>query len=368
MTSTGSTLAVNRQERIEKVQQVTRQNNWDALLVLNAADIRWLTGINSTNMAMVVNDKEAMIVTDFRYVAEAEALGTFDVRKVNQALYSDLGRVIGDLMIQGVVAYSPSAISHRSFLSLTETIPDGVTLRSSDNAVGVLRMVKDASEIEILKRASALLEPAYADVMSQGIVGRTEREVAWLLERHTRDAGAQHASFDFIVASGTNGAFAHHTPGPDVIGPGTLVTIDMGVVVDGYCSDCTRTFATGDLPDELSTIYDVTLRAQKAALAAVGPGAVCSHLDSIARDIIDAAGYGDKFGHSLGHGVGIDIHEEPRLSQHSNVVLEPGMVVTVEPGIYLPGVGGVRIEDLVVVTETGHEVLTGYTKELVTVG
>jgi len=205
-------------------------------------------------------------------------------------------------------------------------------------------------------------------VAERGLVGRTEADVAWQIKEELHRLGAEGESFPAIVAGGPNGALAHAIPGERRIGPGELVVIDMGARVDGYCSDITRTFATGDPDDELRRIYDVVLAAQLAGLAAVAPGVTGREADAAARDVIEAAGYGEHFGHGTGHGVGLEIHEEPRLSRRAAERLEPGMVVTVEPGIYLEGRAGVRIEDSVLVTVTGAEALTRFPKELTVVG
>jgi len=201
----------------------------------------------------------------------------------------------------------------------------------------------------------------------QGLAGRTEREVALALENEMRRLGAQEPSFSSIVASGERGALPHAVPTGVPIPRGTLVTLDIGAQLDGYCSDCTRTWATGELPDDLAEAYALVLRAQEAALAAVRPGPAGSEVDAVARRIIEEAGHGEHFGHGLGHGVGLEIHEAPRLARTADAALVAGNVVTVEPGVYLPGRGGVRIEDLVVVTADGHDVLSATTKELLTV-
>lgn len=372
--ATPSTSTIFR--RLEAVQRHLASNGWDAAVVLSGADIKWLTGLSSSNAAMVFTSESAnggsaggastTIVTDFRYVAEAQALGV-DVRQVAQGLYSDLGSIVSELMGSGTVAYEPSALSHRAFLQFTGELESDVVLRSTEGIVASLREVKDAAEVAAIARAAELLHGAYSLVEREGLIGRSERDVAWAIERHLREAGASALSFDSIVAGGTNGAFPHHSPSADLIPEGTLVTIDIGCVVDGYCSDCTRTFATGELSPQLQEIYDVTLAAQVASLAAVQAGAVCRDIDSIARTIIKDAGYGDNFGHGLGHGVGMQVHEGPRLSQAApeNATLVAGNVVTVEPGIYVPEVGGVRIEDLVVVRDGGHDCLTSFPKNLI---
>jgi Xaa-Pro aminopeptidase len=362
LTGTGTT--VDTSLRLERLRTTIAQEGWAGLVVLESADIRWLTGLQSSNAAVVVTPSRTVVATDFRYVAEAESLG-LEVAKIEQSMWQDLGKVAGGLAAGGSLAYPPASLSHRAFLQFTDALPENVSLRAADGVVAKLRVVKDAGEIEKVRAAAALLEGAYELVRGLGLEGRTEAEVAWAIERDLRERGASALSFESIVAGGTNGAYPHHTPGMDTIPADTLVTIDIGCIVDGYCSDCTRTFAVGNPSDELRAAYDLTLRAQEASLAAVKPGAHGRDIDAVARDLITSEGHGDHFGHGLGHGVGIEIHEAPRLSRTSEDTLEAGMVVTVEPGVYLPGAGGVRIEDLVVVTADGHEVLTGFTKQLV---
>lgn len=361
------TRAANYTSRLARVRSLLDEHGWAGALILNSSDIRYLTGLKSSNAVLVVTHDAAHVATDFRYVAEASAIGGLTVHDLEQTLYRKLGESLGAWVGSGAIAYEPTELTHKSFLQMTERLSDNVLLRAVESIVGSLREVKDSVELAAIRRAAAILDDAYSMVAEQGLVGKSERDVVWAIERTMREAGADGLAFDLIVASGHNGAFPHHSPTSDSIERGTLVTIDIGCLFDGYCSDCTRTFSTGDLPSQLEEIYNVTLGAQTAALAAVQPGAVCKDIDAVARDYIADAGFGDYFGHGLGHGVGIDVHEGPRLNRLSQTRLEPGMVVTVEPGIYLPDVGGVRIEDLVIVTESGCEILTGYTKELVVV-
>lgn len=359
--------SVNLERRMAGARERIASEGWAALLVLDLVDIAYLTGLESSNAALVLTPSAAVLVTDFRYAEEARSRG-LDVRRVDQALYQELGQILGEIVSDGALAYSPAALTHRAFLQLTEGLPEGVTLRAAEGVVAELRKVKDPGELDAIRRAATLLEGAYAEVVvGEGLSGKRERDVVWAIERYLRDNGADAMSFDGIVAGGPNGAFPHHSPGGDVIPHDTLVTIDIGCMVDGYCSDCTRTFAVGDPGEQLRAIYAVVLDAQLAALAAVRPGALGQQVDAVAREMIAAAGFGDAFGHGLGHGVGREIHEGPRLMRTSTETLERGNVVTVEPGIYLPDVGGVRIEDLVVVTDDGCECLTNFPKELTTV-
>jgi Xaa-Pro aminopeptidase len=303
-------------------------------------------------------------VTDFRYVEQAKAeVGDFDREQGPQELYAALQT------LEGVerLGFDDAHLSVKTHGRLRELLP-GVELVPASGLVEGVRAVKEPGEILRIGAAAALVDEIYGWLLELGLVGRTERDVAIALEHEMRLRGASGPSFDSIVASGTHGALPHATPRDVAIAADTLVTIDIGAVLDGYCSDCTRTWATGEnVPEALEEIYALTLRAQVTALDAVRPGPLGSEVDAVARDIIDAAGHADHFGHGLGHGVGIVTHEAPRLARSGTTALEAGNVVTVEPGVYLPGVGGVRIEDLVAVTETGRDVLSKTTKELLTV-
>jgi len=243
----------------------------------------------------------------------------------------------------------------------------GVDLFPTAGLVESLRAVKDPDEIAAIRRAGAFSDEIFGALARERFTGRTERELAWWIEKSFREAGADAVSFDTVVAAGETGSSPHAVPGDRVVEPGVLVTVDSGCVVDGYCSDCTRTFAVGDVPERLAGIHALCLEAQLAGLAAVGPGVSGRDADAASRVQIEAAGLGWAYGHGLGHGVGIEIHEGPVLRPESTDVLEPGNVVTVEPGIYLPDDAGVRIEDLVLVTDDGCERLTQFSKKLLTV-
>jgi Xaa-Pro aminopeptidase len=239
---------------------------------------------------------------------------------------------------------------------------------AAGNLVEELRAVKDAREVEAIREAAKLADAALSTVLESGLAGRTELEVAGQLEAEMRSLGAEEPSFPSIVASGPHGALPHAEPRDVTIDPGVLVTIDWGAKLDGYHSDCTRTFATGELSDEATQVYELVLDAQARASEAVRAGAGAKEVDAASRAPIAAAGHGDHYGHGLGHGVGLEIHEAPRLAPSSNDTLAAGNVVTVEPGVYVPGEHGVRIEDLVVVSDEGCEVLSSLSKELQTVG
>jgi Xaa-Pro aminopeptidase len=250
-----------------------------------------------------------------------------------------------------------------------ETLRSGrLDLTPTSGVVEALRAVKDPDEIDATRRAALAAERAFEALTAETWVGRSERELAWRLRQLMHAHGVDHPSFDAVIATGANASRPHAEPGDAIVGEHTLVVADFGAQVDGYCSDCTRTLATGkNLSKELRRAYAVCLEAQLAACEGIRPGMTGHEADAIARRIIVDAGFGDEFGHGLGHGVGVAIHEAPRLAEESEDVLEPGNVVTIEPGIYLPGVGGVRIEDLAVVGDDGVELLTSFPKELTSV-
>jgi Xaa-Pro aminopeptidase len=340
----------------------------DALLVTSRANIRYLTGFGGTNGVVLVRPDGATLLTDFRYTERAAPLEAYMTvlqveRDVMKAACEHLAELVPGAQRIGFESAHMTVAQHDRLAAAAPGSPVATT-----GAVERLREVKDADEQEAVRRSAALIQPVLEQVAAAGLVGRSERDVAWSIQEAFHGLGAEGLSFPSIVAAHEHGAQPHAEPGSEPIGADTFVTIDLGCVLDGYCSDCTRTFATGPVAQRLRDAYDVCLEAQLAAVEAIRPGLSGKDADAIARGIIDGAGFGEHFGHPLGHGVGLDVHEDPRLSAVSPATLEPGMVVTVEPGIYLPGLGGVRIEDLVIVTGNGCERLTGYPKELTTLG
>ncbi len=350
--------------RADRVSKRASARGLDALLVTDPINLRYVTGFTGSNGLAVVGDGIRRFVTDFRYVEQAKLeVPDFDRELAATNLYDALG------FTRGVLGFDDASMPVRTHAQLLEKLPEGVELVAAAGIVEEERAIKEPGEIERIAASAAIVDDIYGWILERGLVGRTERDVAVALEHEMRLRGASGPSFGSIVASGENGALPHAQPRDVEIGRDTLVTIDIGARLDGYCSDCTRTYATGPLPDDLAEAYDLVLRAQLASLAAVAPGPTGHEIDAVARDIIAAAGHADHFGHGLGHGVGLQGHEAPRLSRAgSDTALAPGHVVTVEPGVYLPGRGGVRIEDLVVVTASGHDVLSLTTKELLTVG
>jgi len=335
----------------------------DALLVSKLVNVRWLTGFSGSNAAAVVGPEARRFVTDFRYLTQAaDQLEAGWETEIATDLLQRVADGIGDAPLR--LGFDDEDLSVRLHAKLAEALPDNVELFAAGGAVESLRAVKDAGEIDAIRAAARLADAALEDVLAGGLAGRTEREIALEIEFAIRRRGAQGVSFSPIVAAGEHGALPHAEPRDVPIPSGTLVVVDWGAQLDGYASDCTRTFATGELDSRDRTIYELVLRAQQEALAAARPGPTGREVDAIARAIIDAAGHAEHFGHGLGHGVGIEVHEAPRLSKQGNDVLAAGNVVTVEPGVYVPGAIGVRIEDLVVITEDGSEVLSGLRKKL----
>jgi Xaa-Pro aminopeptidase len=332
----------------------------EPLLVTHGVNVRYLTGFSSSNAALLVEPERVRLFTDFRYVDAARAVAGVELVETKRSLMAALAE-----LLDGRIGFEATAVSYASW----ETLRDGgLDLVPRQGLVEALRAVKDDGELDALRRAGEITSRAYERFAEERFVGRTERELAWRLDDLFHEFGADAPSFETIIASGPNSARPHARPTDRKVQAGETVVIDAGAQVDGYCADCTRTFATGPLPDELRDAYVATSDGQLAGLAAVRAGVTGVDADAAARDRIESAGYGDKFGHGLGHGVGLDVHEAPRLSRESSDTLVADNVVTVEPGIYLEGLGGIRIEDLVIVTDDEPEILTTSTKDLVEVG
>jgi Xaa-Pro aminopeptidase len=345
--------------RADRLDALLADRELDALVVTNLVNVRYLTGYTGTNGVCVVGGGRRVFLTDFRYVTQAEReVAGFDREQGRQDLLEDAAA-----HLSGRVGFEDFTMTVRQHERLSGFVGDGTELVPAGRVVEGLRRVKEDGELERIRAAAALADEVLAGVPERGLVGRSEREVALELEAEIRRRGAE-PSFPAIVAGAANGALPHAQPGADAIPAGTLVVVDMGARLDGYCSDCTRTFATGPISDEAAAVYDLVLTTQVATLAEVRPGAVCSEVDGFARERIAAAGHGERFGHGLGHGVGLEVHELPTLSRTDGGELEAGNVVTVEPGVYVPERFGVRIEDLVVVTADGAEILSSFPKEL----
>jgi Xaa-Pro aminopeptidase len=349
--------------RVERLRAELDALGAETFLATNPSSVRYLTGLDSSNAGVLVGRGSVVVLTDGRYLEAARALDGVEVLPLDRDLLADLGERLATVA-QSPVAFESDTVTVAGLESLSA---NGTTLVPAKGVVLRLRAVKDEGELDAILRAADVTNTVYERLAGEALVGRTEADVAWWVEHAFHEEGADGAAFDTIVASGPNAALPHHHPGSRVIGPGETVIVDAGALVDGYRADCTRTFATGPLPDDLQRAYELCREAQEAALGAVRPGAAGADLDAIARSAIEESGIAPVL-HGLGHGVGIEIHELPVLRPTSTDVLASGNVVTIEPGVYLAGRGGVRIEDLVVVTDDGCDVLTTFTKDLVTLG
>lgn len=332
----------------------------EPLLVTTPVNVRYLTGFESTNAALLVEPGRTVLFADFRYAEGARKVAGVEFLEVERAL------------IRGVVPHLPRLVAfepaHMTYAWWEHLRDAGLDLVPRAGVVERLRAVKDAAELTAIRAATEITNKAFRRIAEEPFVGRSERELAFRFDQIQQDLGAHGPAFPTVVASGPNGAIPHTHSGERVIERDETIVVDAGATVDGYASDCTRTFATGPLPEVLASAYEAVLEAQLRGVRAVRAGRTGRAVDEEARATIEAAGYGERFGHGLGHGVGLMVHEAPTLRPESEDTLVDGNVVTVEPGVYLPGIGGVRIEDLVVVRNGAPEILTSYTKDLVTVG
>lgn len=335
------------------------------LLVTDLANVRYLTGYVGSNGVALIAPTRRLLFTDSRYIVAArrQCQGV-EVVLAGRDLQERIGEAVQGLGSDVRIAIEADELTITRRDRLAAALGPDVEMVPTSGLVEELRAIKDEGEIALLREASRIADLAFEWLRGADLVGRTEKDLAWDIEGLIRREGAEGPSFPIIVAAGANGARPHAVPSADPIAASTLLVVDMGAVLGGYHSDCTRTYATGPVDGRLAEIHAVCLAAQQAAVAAVRPGISGGDLDAVARDMIRGAGYGEAFGHGLGHGVGLNIHEGPGLRPGVEQLLEPGMAITVEPGIYLDGVGGVRIEDLVIVTAQGGEVLTGTAREM----
>jgi Xaa-Pro aminopeptidase len=341
--------------RVERLRATLEE----PLLVTTQVNIRYLAGFDSDNAALLVRPDGLALYTDFRYIEAARAVEGVELVQTGRNLFADLAQ-----RLSGRIGFEADDVTYAEY----ETLATGGFIPVPHRrVVETLRMEKDDDELAAIRRAAEITSETFDRLTHEPFAGRTERDVADWIEATFRQLGGTGLSYDTIVASGPNAALPHAVPGERVIGEGETVIVDASPMVEGYCCDCTRTFATGELPDELRRAYEVTHEAQAAGLRAIRAGATTRAADGAARRVIDDAGFGNAFGHGLGHGVGLLVHEPPYVNQESEDALAARQVVTCEPGIYLGGRGGIRIEDLVVVTDAGPEVLTTPTKDLVVV-
>jgi Xaa-Pro aminopeptidase len=355
-------------QRADRLAQRVEALELDLLLVTYLVNVRYMTGFTGTNGACLVGPRHRSFLTDFRYIERAKReVPDFDRVRGRDDLLEAVAEIAAGT--GGRLGYDDVHMTVRAREKLAEKVGEAAELVPSGGLVEELRAVKDGQEVEAIRASARIADEVYGWLISEhGLVGHTERDVALALERRAQDIGADGVSFPPIVASGDNGALPHATARRDAtIARDVLVVVDFGCVLDSYCSDCTRTFATGEVGDEAGRTYELVRSAQEQALGAARAGADVRAVDRVARDMIEQAGDGERFGHGLGHGVGLEVHEAPRLAPSASGTLQAGNVVTIEPGVYVPERFGVRIEDLVVVTDDAPEVLTAIPKELVSV-
>ena len=352
-------------ERLSRLRDFLREKKADAVVVNKEVDLHYFSGFRGDDSLLLVSAKEALLVTDSRYTEQAaQEAPLFEIVEQKDGL---LARAAELVKAHGwkVLAFEGNAMVYDRFVKLRELLGADATLESSVD-LGELRMVKDAEEIACIKKAAEIGDEAFSDILGFLRPGVSEREVAVRLESTMRRLGSERPAFTTIVASGKRGSLPHGVATEKLIVSGEFVTMDFGAVYRGYHSDMTRTVCVGRASDAQRVLYRTVLDAQELGVLLVMPGASGKAVDAAVRGRLEDAGYGKYFGHGLGHSLGLEIHEEPRLSRTSNCEhLLPGMIVTVEPGVYLPGKGGLRIEDTVLVTETGGLPLTLSSKRLI---
>ena len=339
--------------RCDKFVQSFKSKGMDAVLVHRDENMRYLTGYTGEG-SIFICEAEVVIITDFRYTEQAERQSPEARVVMTKAGYPEKDAVLELTAAHGVkvLGVESDFLSHDRYEALNLHLP-GVELASAAGIAEDLRLIKDASEIESIQKSAAIACRAFENILDKIRPGMTERQVQIMLDYEMLTLGSEGNAFSTIAAAGPNGSLPHAVPSDRPIQSGELLTLDFGAKVNGYCSDMTRTVGVGKVSHELREIYDLVYEAHMASLEAVRPGAVCGDIDKIARDIIDAR-FPGTFGHSLGHGVGLFIHEQPRVAMGVQTVLETGHVITIEPGVYIPGLGGCRIEDMAILTSDGY--------------
>lgn len=351
-------------EKIEKLRALMEKKNLDAFIVTSAQNRRYISGFTGSAGLLIITKSKQLFITDFRYMEQAtEQAPDFEIIEHKQSIIQEAA---AQLLKEGA---QQAGFEHEDVtFALYQQFQNAVhaDLIPASGLIEELRLIKSEAELAIMKTAAEIADAAYTHILTFVKPGMKEIEVSNELEFFMRKQGATQSSFDTIVASGYRSALPHGVASDKEIQKGELVTLDYGALYNGYCSDITRTFAVGEISDKLREIYDIVLEANLRGVAGVKPGITGKEADALTRDYINEKGYGQYFGHSTGHGLGMDVHESPALSFRSDTVLKPGMVVTVEPGIYIPEVGGCRIEDDLVLTADGSERLTFSTKDLIT--
>lgn len=350
--------------RLARLQSRLREAELPAMWITNPINRRYLSGFTGTSGAVLVTWDEAWLFTDFRYMQQAPLqVQVMPVVEHKPQMLDTLHEWLRQRGIQRL-GFEAKTMTYGEFLAATSKLVD-LEWRPTVHLVEQLRLFKDEAELKVIRRATQLADDAFAYILNHIRPGVSERELALKLEWYMRESGATSASFDIIVASGERSALPHGIASDKRLHTGEFVKLDFGALLDGYCSDLTRTVMLGQPTARHREIYQIVLAAQQQVLLHLKPGMTGKEADALARQVIADAGYGDQFGHGTGHGFGMDIHEDPRLNKQSTTILQPGMTVTVEPGIYVPEFGGVRIEDDVLITADGIDILTTSPKSFI---
>ncbi|WP_338651978.1 Xaa-Pro peptidase family protein [Lysinibacillus sp. Y5S-8] len=350
--------------KLEQLRNALQAQDTSAMIITNAQNRRYLTGFTGSAGTVVVTNTRALLLVDFRYTQQAtEQSKTFEVHEIDRnRIYETIQEILDQDSIQ-TVGFEQHHVTYYAYQLMANKLT--ATLKPLSNIVENLRMIKTPEEIEIIKKAAWISDEAFKHILTFIKPGVSEIEIAYELESHMRKNGATGAAFDMIIASGHRSALPHGVASSKIIEQGDMLTLDFGAYYQGYRSDMTRTIAVGEPPEQLKEIYQIVYDSLQHALSNMKAGMTGQNADSYTRDYITAKGYGDNYGHGAGHGIGLDIHENIFMSTVCEDILEENMVLTVEPGIYVPQVGGVRIEDDVIITKDGVEVITHSPKELI---
>ncbi len=348
--------------KLKKLRQQLEAHQIDALLITNPYNRRYMTGFTGSAGVAIVSKTDAVFITDFRYTSQAnDQVKGYRIVEQERTAIEEVAKQVQAMNIE-LLGFEKDDMNYGLYELYNEHVDAGLVPVAG--LVEELRLVKNEEELEILQKAANIADETFEYICTYIRPGMTELEVANEMEFYMRKLGATESSFDTIVASGVRGALPHGVASDKVIEEGDMITLDFGALYKGYISDITRTIAVGEPSEQMKEIYDIVLQSQLLGVEKIGPGMTGKEADAIVRDYITEKGYGKQFGHSTGHGIGLEVHENPSLSTRSETVLEPNMCVTVEPGIYLPGIGGVRIEDDIVITPEGNRRLTKSSKEL----
>ncbi|MBF8982648.1 aminopeptidase P family protein [Lutibacter sp. B2] len=348
--------------RISKFKEILKEKKLDGGIIYKPENRRYMSGFTGSSGYVLITADKTFFITDFRYIEQSKSeCKEYEIIEHNDkhTIYS----ILNDLNLNSL-GFEEDFVTYNQYKEFKEKL-NKTKLIPLDGAISSLRIIKYEDEVASIEKAASIADDAFKHICGYIKPGITEKEVAIELEFYMKRKGASATSFDTIVASGVRSSLPHGIASDKVIQNGDFITMDFGCIYNGYCSDMTRTVVLGKASDKQKEIYNIVLEAQTKALEAIKPERDCVEIDKVARDIIKSKGFGEYFGHGLGHGVGLEVHENPRLSPTSKDLLKPGMVVTDEPGIYIPDFGGVRIEDLVLVTQTNHKVLSKSPKELI---